>query len=288
MDDWDKSWLVDECHLCDICGRQYIHWNCYPKSYSLPPNSCYDSSIICDVGRGDEVENAKQEARNVNSLMECTDMLDKVNSKIAEQMFECVEEQKIITKLRDALDTIQLEITVLEIATQQKESYEAEIVSQSWLQEQTQLVKFHESIRDGRVELTQEIDQFDSDIHDLETHLNKKIEASDAQLSIVVDNDQQVEQKEKFQPLNYTLFLNIDVEKEYKSENVVEACANNTVSLYVGDLMVNSISYKLYYVNEKFYGKKKPVKHLKQYLKLRCTNSSKSKHCDQRLSNSTI
>ncbi|KAG5591480.1 hypothetical protein H5410_041994 [Solanum commersonii] len=197
MDDWDKSWLVDECPLCDICGRQYILWNGCPKSYSLPLNPYYDSSVICDVGRGDEVENAKQDACNVNSLMECTDMLDKVNSKIFEQMFECVERQKIITKLRDAFDAIQLEI-----AAQQRESYEeAEIVSQSWLQEQTQLLKFHESIRDGltyitsqliegRVELTQEIDQFGSDIHDLETHLNKKIKASDAQLSIVVDDDQ--------------------------------------------------------------------------------------------------
>ncbi|KAG5617791.1 hypothetical protein H5410_017615 [Solanum commersonii] len=78
---------------------------------------------------------------------------------------------------------------------------------------------------EGRVELTQEIDQFGSDIHDLETHWNKKIEASDAQLSIVVDDDQQVEQKEEFQSLNHNLFLNIDVEKEYKSKNVV----NNVV-----------------------------------------------------------
>ena len=164
-------------------------------------------------------------------------MLDKINSKIAKQMFECVEEQKITMKLWYALDAIQLEITVLEIAAQQRESYEeAEIVSQSWLQEQTQLLKFHESICDGltymttqliegRVELTQEIDQFGSDIHDLEAHLNKKIEASEAQLPIVVDDDQLVEQKEEFQPFNYILFLNIDVEKEYKSENVVNSAA---------------------------------------------------------------
>ncbi|KAG5609355.1 hypothetical protein H5410_020636 [Solanum commersonii] len=78
---------------------------------------------------------------------------------------------------------------------------------------------------EGRVELTQEIDQFGLDIHDLEIHLNKKIEASNAQLSIVVDDDQQVEQKEEFQPLNYTLFFNIDVEKEYKSENAVNNVA---------------------------------------------------------------
>ncbi|KAG5580112.1 hypothetical protein H5410_050739, partial [Solanum commersonii] len=96
MDDWDISLLGDKCHLCDICGCQYIHWNGCPKSYSLPPNLYYDYSVICDVGRGDEVENAKQEARNVNLLMECTDMLDKVNSKIVEKMFECVEEQKTI------------------------------------------------------------------------------------------------------------------------------------------------------------------------------------------------
>ncbi|KAG5611609.1 hypothetical protein H5410_022890 [Solanum commersonii] len=73
---------------------------------------------------------------------------------------------------------------------------------------------------EGRVELTQEIDQFSSDINDLEAHLNKKIKASEAKLPIVVDDDQLVEQKEEFQPFNYTLFLNIDVEKEYKSENV--------------------------------------------------------------------
>ncbi|KAG5619567.1 hypothetical protein H5410_004785 [Solanum commersonii] len=171
MDDWDKSWLGDECPLCYICGRQYIHWNGCPKSYSLPPNPYYDSSIICDVSRGDEVENAKQEAHNVNSLMEY------------------------------ALDAIQLEIIDLEIAAQQRESYEkAEIVSQFWLQEQTQLIKFHESIHDGltymisqliegRVELIQDIDQFDSDIHDLDAHLNKMIKASD---------DQLVEKKEEF------------------------------------------------------------------------------------------
>jgi len=48
----------------------------------------------------------------------------------------------------------------------------------------------------GRVELTQEKDQFGSNIHDLEAHLNKKIEESKAQLPIVVDDDQLVDQKE--------------------------------------------------------------------------------------------
>ncbi|KAG5579771.1 hypothetical protein H5410_050398 [Solanum commersonii] len=133
-------------------------------------------------------------------------------------------------KLLDKIDAIQLEITVQvkleEREAQQEESYgEIEIVSPSWLQEQTQLLKFQESICDslinmttqlidGRVELTQEIDQFGSDIHDLEVDLNKKIEALEAQLPIVVDDDQLVEQKEEFQSFNYTLFLNIDVEKE--------------------------------------------------------------------------
>ncbi|KAG5571858.1 hypothetical protein H5410_061624 [Solanum commersonii] len=192
--------------------------------------------------RSDEVENPKQEACDVNSLMECMDMLDKVNSKITEQLFKCIEGRKEIMKLLDKLDVIQVEIAVLakleEREAQQGESYEeAEIVSQSWLQEQTELLKFQQSIRDGltymttqlieeRVELTHEIDQFGSYIHDLEAHyLNKKIEASKAQLSIVVDDDQLVEQKEEFQPFNYTLFLNIDVEKEYKSENVVNNVA---------------------------------------------------------------
>ncbi|KAG5581165.1 hypothetical protein H5410_051792, partial [Solanum commersonii] len=200
----DKSWLGDECPLCHICGHQYILWNGCPKSYSLPPNPYYDSSVICDVGRGDEAENEKQEAHNVNSLMECTDMLDKVNSKNTEQLFECTKEHKKLMKLLDELDTIQFEITILakleeieaqqgvKIEAQQGVSYEeAEIVSQSWLQEQTQLLKFQKSICDGvtymatqliegRVELTQEIDQVGSYILDLEADLNKKVEVSEA------------------------------------------------------------------------------------------------------------
>uniref|UniRef100_M1DKX3 Uncharacterized protein n=1 Tax=Solanum tuberosum TaxID=4113 RepID=M1DKX3_SOLTU len=132
------------------------------------------------------------------------------------------------------LDAIQLEIIVqAELEEIEAQQYgETEIVSQFWTQGQTQLLKLKESIRDGltymttqliegRVEFTQEIDQFGSDIHDLEAHLNKKIEASDVQSPIVMDDDQLVEQKTEFQPFNYILFLNIDVEKEYKSENVV-------------------------------------------------------------------
>ncbi|KAG5586338.1 hypothetical protein H5410_046772 [Solanum commersonii] len=189
MDDWDKSWLGDECPLCHICGRQYINWNGCPKSYSLPQNPYHDSSVICDVRRGDEVENAKQEARNVNSLMEFQAELEEIEAQ---------------------------------------QYGETEIVSQFWIQGQTQLLKLEESIRDGltymttqliegRVELTQEINQFGSDIHDLEAHLNKKIGASDVQSPIVMDDDQLVEQKMEFQPFNYIFFLNIDVEKEYKS-----------------------------------------------------------------------
>ncbi|KAG5605198.1 hypothetical protein H5410_026690 [Solanum commersonii] len=124
MDDWDKSWLGDECPLCH---RQN--------------GECKTRGAQCEFTDG-----------------------------IYGQAGQ------ILAKLE-------------EIETQQGESYEeTEIVSQSWLQEQTKLLKFHESICDsltymttqlieGRVELTQEIDQFGSDIHDLEAHLNKKIEA---------------------------------------------------------------------------------------------------------------
>ncbi|KAG5615147.1 hypothetical protein H5410_014971 [Solanum commersonii] len=170
MDDWNKLWLGEEypCNYCNghhldiecpifqLCGYQYIHWNGYPKSYSFSPNHYYDSSVICDVGMGNEVENAKQEAHNVNSLMECTNLLDKFNSKITKQTFEYVEQQSKILKLLDKLDAIQLEITVQakleEIEAQQGESYgEIEIVSKFWLQKQTQLLKFQESISDGLI-----------------------------------------------------------------------------------------------------------------------------------------
>ncbi|KAK6791494.1 hypothetical protein RDI58_010575 [Solanum bulbocastanum] len=97
---------------------------------------------------------------------------------------------------------------------------------------------------EGRVELTEEIDQFGSNINYLESHLNKKIEVSEAQLPIVVDDDQLDEQKREFQPFNYTLFLNVDVVKEYKSENVV-----NNATLELRELKSHSkhfsISYEL-------------------------------------------
>uniref|UniRef100_M1DL79 Uncharacterized protein n=1 Tax=Solanum tuberosum TaxID=4113 RepID=M1DL79_SOLTU len=141
-------------------------------------------------------------------------------------------------KLQAKVDADQLQVTGLanaqleeNIESQQRESYEeAEIRSQSWIQEQIQLLKFQESSCDGltyittqlikgRLELTQEIDQFGSDIHDLEAHLNKKVEASNAQSPIIVDDDRLVEQKEKFQSFNYTLFLRVDIEKECINKN---------------------------------------------------------------------
>ncbi|KAG5610613.1 hypothetical protein H5410_021894 [Solanum commersonii] len=93
----------------------------------------FSIDIVCSSdgsikhSRGDEAENAKQEA------LECTYMLDKVNSKIAEQIFECTEGHKAIIKFMYELNAIQLEITALaeleEIVAQQRESYEeAEIV----------------------------------------------------------------------------------------------------------------------------------------------------------------
>lgn len=67
-------------------------------------------AFYSNVGWGDEVENAKQESCNVNTLMEHTNMLDKINSKIIEQIFECVEGKQSTIKLDDALDAIQLKL----------------------------------------------------------------------------------------------------------------------------------------------------------------------------------
>ncbi|KAG5571845.1 hypothetical protein H5410_061611 [Solanum commersonii] len=71
MDDWDKSCLGDE-YSCKYCNGHHLDIKC----------------PICHIA----VTDAKQEAHNMNSFMECTDILDKVNSKITEQTFECVEE----------------------------------------------------------------------------------------------------------------------------------------------------------------------------------------------------
>ncbi|KAG5606270.1 hypothetical protein H5410_027762 [Solanum commersonii] len=135
MDDWDKSWLDDEdsyINTCNFCSRHHLDIEC-------PICHMFGHQYI---SLGYEGEKEKQEAHNVNSLMECTDMLDKVNSKIIEQILECGEEKSKIMKLLDHLDASQREITVQakleEIEYQQGESYgETEILSQSWLQEQT-------------------------------------------------------------------------------------------------------------------------------------------------------
>ena len=55
--------------------------------------------------------------------------------------------------------------------------------------------------------------------------MSKKIEVSEAQLPIVMYDDQLMEKQEDFYPLNYTLYHNINVKKEYKSENVVNIAA---------------------------------------------------------------
>lgn len=72
----------------------------------------------------------------------------------------------------------------------------------------------------------QEINQYILDIHVLETHMNKKVGVFYAQSPTVVDTDKLIEQKEKFHTFNCVLFLRVNVEEEYKSENVV----NNAIS----------------------------------------------------------
>ncbi|KAK4721595.1 hypothetical protein R3W88_011828 [Solanum pinnatisectum] len=97
MDDWDKWWFDDGypckycdgphldivCPICHICGGQYGYWNGCPNSYSPPPIPYYDSSVICDDDRGDEVENVEQEACNIY-LKQIMDMLDKNNLALME------------------------------------------------------------------------------------------------------------------------------------------------------------------------------------------------------------
>ncbi|KAG5611905.1 hypothetical protein H5410_023186 [Solanum commersonii] len=72
----NRGWLMNVLYVIYVVVNIFIGMvvlNLIP----FPPNPYYDSYVICDVGKDDEVENAKQEERNVNSLMECTNMLDK-------------------------------------------------------------------------------------------------------------------------------------------------------------------------------------------------------------------
>jgi len=90
MDDLDKWWLGDEypcknydrrhlnieCHtikknglcaptqsfgwiVCHVYGGKDGHWNGCPRSYSPPLNPYYDSSVIYDIGRSDDMEDAE-------------------------------------------------------------------------------------------------------------------------------------------------------------------------------------------------------------------------------------
>ncbi|XP_059292620.1 B3 domain-containing transcription repressor VAL1-like [Lycium ferocissimum] len=109
--------------------------------------------------------------------------------------------------------------------------YKVDVVSDTWL-----LVRAHrldvwgdyldEIISDmtyfmeERTKLGQEIDQFGSDIYDLQAQINKKVEVSDAQPPIVMDTGQLVEQIEEFQPFDQILVDDAYVEEVYKSENV--------------------------------------------------------------------
>ncbi|KAG5629624.1 hypothetical protein H5410_001341 [Solanum commersonii] len=176
-----------------------------PKKNDIKGIYSYVESLV-PFG-GDEVENVEQEVHNM-FLKQFMDMVDKSNlaqrelqskltkfeSMIMEQRAKHMKLQAIIMELQAKVDADQLQVTGLantqlkeNIDSQQEESYEkAEIVSQSCLQEQTQLLKFQKSIRDGltykttqliegRVDLTQEIDLFGSDIYDLEIHLKKRL-----------------------------------------------------------------------------------------------------------------
>lgn len=66
-----------------------------------------------------------------------------------------------------------------------------------------ELTKMVETCNEGRIEFSQEVNQFSLDIHSLQAHLNKKVEGSDAQP--LVDNEQLVEQKRK--PNHSTIFV---------------------------------------------------------------------------------
>nr|XP_033512154.1 uncharacterized protein LOC104096693 [Nicotiana tomentosiformis]XP_033512155.1 uncharacterized protein LOC104096693 [Nicotiana tomentosiformis] len=151
--------------------------------------------------------------------------------QVAEQQDE---NQKAIERISAAITTMKANTEELAEKSEfpQEDNFEeAAIVSQSWLEEQAQLIKFYGFLRNGlsnmteqlikgKPELKQEVDQFGSDIHDLQAKLNQKVEASDALQPIVVDTGQLVKQKEEFQLFDHNIINDAKVKEVCKSENV--------------------------------------------------------------------
>ena len=230
-------------NVCSICGGHDGHWNDCPKYYSPSPSPYYDSLVVCDVNRSNEVEDAE-------SLARLTDMMKKIveqDTLIREQNAELEKTMERIraklTEMQVESETYNLQVTGLantqdEPQTEEESEFiqgdnfeKAKIVSQSWLTEQAQEMKFHGFLRDGltnmatqliegRTELRQDIDKFDSDIHDLQALMNKKVEMSDAQPLVVMDTGLHVEQEEEFQPFDQNIVDDANVEGVHMSEDV--------------------------------------------------------------------
>lgn len=219
-------------NFCNVCGCQGGHWDGCPNSYYPSQSSyCDVSNNVYEFDRSKEVEDMESVARIMDMMRQATQQNNMMMRQIAEQQDE---NQKTMQRISATLMRMKAEAEEVakESEFQLENNFEeADIVSQSWLEEQAQLIKSHEFLRDGlsnmteqliegRTELRQEIDQFGSDIHDLQTKLNEKVEASDALQPIFVDTGQLVEQKEEFQVFDQNIINAAKVDEVRKVEDV--------------------------------------------------------------------
>ncbi|XP_070002871.1 uncharacterized protein [Nicotiana sylvestris] len=229
----------DVWNFCTACGCQGGHWNGCPNSYYPSQGSYYNvSNNVYEFCRCNEVEDIESMTRIMDMIRQIAEQQNMMRQIVEQQSLDALTIKRLQARMDELMANFQEKSQFDKESEFPQEDYfeEADIVSQSLLEEQAQLIKSHEFLRDGlsnmteqlideRTELRQEIDQFGLDMHDLHNQLNKKVEASDVLQPIFVDTGQLEERKEELQLFDQNIINDTKVDEECKIEDV----KNNTI-----------------------------------------------------------